>query len=157
MRNRGTWQTFVFNFLLLFLVMLALIVTINALIVTNNESALQDALTHTNRYAMERVRDIVDTIIAESERAAYIVAAEEDVGALAYRDSFLYDRFEKVERLVRAQRSMELLTGTDDYIDSIYVYYQNSGTVLVSDVGTMDAATFYDNGWLASATEAERS
>lgn len=152
-RKRPAAATFAAYFCMLFVAMLCLFLGVNGLIVGNNEQLLQDALSGSNRYTLERVRDMVDILIAESERAAYMIAAESDVEMLAHEDSFQFDQYEKIERLVRAQRFLELLTGTNAYIDSIYIYFEQSDYVCVSDKGAMDAHLFFDNGWLSEYSQ----
>ncbi|HML48387.1 MAG TPA: sensor histidine kinase [Clostridia bacterium] len=141
--------TFVTYFFMLFLAMLCLMLGTYGLIVSHNEALLQEALSGANRYTLERVRDMVDILISESERAALLISTEEDIESLANEDSFQFDQYEKIERLARAHRFMELLTGSNAYIESVYIYFRTSGYVCASGIGAMKAALFFDSAWLA--------
>ncbi len=136
------------NFLIIFTATLALALVMNLVIIQNSDAALQAVLGSSNRQALGRIRDMVDTLTAENERMTLFLAADEDVNSLARTDSFRFDTFEKVQRVIRTMTTMELLTGTNASIDSIYVYFQNNGFLCVSDVGVMQAAQYADMSWL---------
>ena len=146
--GRRVSTTFVIYFFMLFLAMLCLMLGTYGLIVSHNEGLLQEALSGANRYTLERVRDMVDILISESERSALLISTEEDVEFLANEDSFQFDRYEKISRLARAHRFLELLTGSNAYIESVYIYFCTSGYLCASGIGTMEAGMFFDTAWL---------
>lgn len=136
------------NFLWIFVLTLGLLLGITSAAVRRGEVVEQDAAIETKAFALERIRDNIDTMIAEGERVAFYISADDNVKKMSGEDSFSIDTYKKNETLTQAIKTMNLFTSTMEYIDSIYVYFDANDFLLVSDIGTIREDKFSDMQWL---------
>ena len=139
------------NFLILFLLMLALLLSVTMMALHRSETQQRTALVEANRNALLRISDNVDMVITEGERIAFFLSADESIQKLAAADSFVINTYTKSDNLTQAIKSLNLLSSTTEYLRSIYVGYHSNDYLLVSDNGALPRGTISDTDWMDSA------
>ena len=155
-RNLGIWNYIRFyrfnsilikNFLLIISSTVLPLIIIIFSVYTYNTANIRDEIKTTNINALSNVRNMVDTTISRGDMISAQVAAEEDITSLiSYREinpSRLYKSFYDL------YRNMGYITSTNDIIDSVYVYFENSNFIFSADGNSMDLQHFSDKGWFS--------
>ena len=134
------------NFLLIILPTVIPLVIISAAIFNYNNANIGEEIKATNMSTLAKIKNTGDMMAMESDLFSAKVASDDDITILmSYGQivpSEIYETFNDLYKII------DFISITDDFIASVYIYFENSQFVFSSDGSSMDLNHFYDKSWL---------
>lgn len=127
-------------FLLLFICLALPVIVLSVWYGHQLKNDLQEEIVMRNENALEQAYDNVEAVILSAKNMSYSLATYKGVQYLSIKDSVFEDTTGNIDGL----RSMiSIICNADEYIDSIYIYFQGSGEI-VSNQGIRLLEDFQD-------------
>lgn len=139
---------FIKTFFLILLPTIFPLILISTSIYNYNTSNIREQIKETNVNSLAKIRNMVDMMALESDKISSRLASDSDIQlllsykAIDPREFYTYEKFRDLYKV------MSIITTTNDIINSVYVYFEESKFVFATDGFSMDLEHFPDKDWL---------
>lgn len=134
------------NFMLIILPTVIPLMIISIVIFNYNYATISEEIKSTNMNTLSKVKNTCDMIATESDLMSAKIAADSDISILLSYDQIIpSDLYEKFNNLYKI---MGFITSTNNVLDSVYIYFENSSFVFATNGFSMDMEHFTDKEWL---------
>jgi two-component system sensor histidine kinase YesM len=130
--------------LILLLILLPL-TSVSIAIYHLNGNILQEEIGAAQIRSLSKVRDMMDMVMREVDRLSARVSMDRSVEQFLSLDKVRFTDYSTVDTLQNVRNILSI--SASDYIDSIYVYSDNSDYIITSTDGGMVLPKFYDRYW----------
>jgi two-component system, sensor histidine kinase YesM len=140
---------FIKTFLLVVLPTLLPLILISVSIYNYNSANIREQIKTANINSLSKIKNMVDMVALESERISSRFVSDSDIQILLSNpfknsDYYTYDKFQDLNKI------LSIITTTNDVINSVYVYFEESKFVLATDGYSMELEHFPDSDWIES-------
>lgn len=144
MTVRKKKNTFLFKFLVSYIIILAVSLSFIMVIYGKTVVMFEDYMQKSNLNMLEQTRDIIDRHLKELDHTIERVALDAKIISLAY-----LERFEKgspdIELLIDAVNGMSAYKLPDNFLKEFYIYFNASDIILTSSLGNTNMKLLYGN------------
>ena len=134
------------NCLLIILPTVIPLIIISIAIFNYSNATISEEIKSTNMNTLSKIKNTCDMIASESDRISAKIASDTDIALLlSYKQivpSELYDKFNNLYKI------MGFITSTNNVLDSVYIYFENSNFIFSTDGNSMDYDHFADTSWI---------
>ena len=135
------------NFLLITLTTVVPLIVISFAVYHYISRTMEDEIRSQDINTLTRIKNTGDMMALEGDLFSAKIASDTDVTILlSYPQIVPADLYEKFNNLYDI---MGFITTTDDFINSVYIYFDNSRFVFSTEGGSQSIDFFQDKGWLS--------
>lgn len=140
---------FIKTFLLVILPTVLPLILISISIYNYNSANLREEIKAANVNSLAKIKNMVDKVALESDRISSRFASDSDIQILLTQPSignnyYTYEKFQNLDRMLR------IIPTTNDVINSVYVFFEQSQFVFDTNGNSMDFQNFPDRAWIYS-------